>query len=76
MCLTHKTSQTAFRGFGGPQAMVAIEEILGIAAQRLGLPADVVREGSLYHDGDTTHCGQMFEGSELKVDTLTKEIGQ
>ena len=35
VCRTHKTSQTAFRGFGGPQAMVAIEEILSQAAQRL-----------------------------------------
>src|SRR5690606_14397790 len=26
ICKTHKTSQTAFRGFGGPQGMVVIEE--------------------------------------------------
>ena len=26
---THKTSQTAFRGFGGPQGMLVIEDILG-----------------------------------------------
>ena len=35
VCRTHKTSQTAFRGFGGPQGMLAIEEILAEAAQRL-----------------------------------------
>ena len=28
VCRTHKTSQTAFRGFGGPQGMLVIEEIL------------------------------------------------
>src|SRR5262249_12053586 len=26
ICRTHKTSQTAFRGFGGPQGMLVIEE--------------------------------------------------
>ena len=33
VCRTHKTSQTAFRGFGGPQAMVVIEDILSHAAR-------------------------------------------
>lgn len=28
ICRTHKTSQTAFRGFGGPQGMIVIEEIM------------------------------------------------
>ncbi len=32
VCRTHKTSQTAFRGFGGPQAMVVIEDVLSQAA--------------------------------------------
>ncbi|MGV7637176.1 molybdopterin cofactor-binding domain-containing protein, partial [Mycobacterium kansasii] len=32
----HKTSQTAFRGFGGPQGMLVIEDILGTCAPRLG----------------------------------------
>ena len=58
VCRTHKTSQTAFRGFGGPQAMVAIEEIMSQAAQRLGLPGEVVRERNLYREGDTTHYEQ------------------
>ena len=58
VCLTHKTSQTAFRGFGGPQAMVVIEDILSQAAHRLSLPPDLVRERNLYRDGDTTHYGQ------------------
>ena len=35
VCRTHKTSQTAFRGFGGPQGMLVIEEILDQAARAL-----------------------------------------
>src|SRR6476619_762384 len=34
---THKTSQTAFRGFGGPQGMLVIEHILGRCAPLLGI---------------------------------------
>lgn len=58
VCRTHKTSQTAFRGFGGPQGMVIIEEILDQAARRLGLKPDILRERNFYREGDTTHYGQ------------------
>jgi xanthine dehydrogenase large subunit len=58
VCRTHKTSQTAFRGFGGPQGMLVIEDILAQAAQRLGVRPDVIRERNFYRDGDTTHYGE------------------
>ena len=58
VCRTHKTSQTAFRGFGGPQGMLVIEEILAQAARRLSLRPEVVRELNFYREGDTTHYGQ------------------
>ncbi len=58
VCRTHKTSQTAFRGFGGPQGMLVIEEVLSRAAQALNLPADVVRERNFYREGDETHYGE------------------
>src|SRR5688500_8542278 len=58
VCRTHKTSQTAFRGFGGPQGMLVIEEILSRAARAADLPADVVRERNFYRDGDRTHYGE------------------
>jgi xanthine dehydrogenase large subunit len=61
VCRTHKTSQTAFRGFGGPQAMVAIEDILAQAAQRLSIAPDVIRERNFYREGHTTHYGQPVE---------------
>ncbi|RYD48264.1 MAG: xanthine dehydrogenase, partial [Verrucomicrobiaceae bacterium] len=37
---THSVSNTAFRGFGGPQGMLVIEEIIGRIALKLGLPAE------------------------------------
>ncbi|MEO5742612.1 MAG: xanthine dehydrogenase molybdopterin binding subunit, partial [Vicinamibacterales bacterium] len=58
VCRTNKTSQTAFRGFGGPQGMLVIEEVLSRAAHALNLPPDVVRERNFYRDGDQTHYGE------------------
>jgi len=61
VCRTHKTSQTAFRGFGGPQAMLVIEEVIAQAAQRLGIPAESIRERNFYRDGQQTHYGQTVD---------------
>jgi xanthine dehydrogenase molybdopterin binding subunit/xanthine dehydrogenase small subunit len=58
---TNLVSNTAFRGFGGPQGMLVIEEILDRVARALGLPPEVVRERNLYHGSgatNTTHYGQ------------------
>jgi xanthine dehydrogenase large subunit len=57
MCRTNKTSQTAFRGFGGPQGMLVVEDVLDRIARSLGLPPEVVRRRNFYHQGDTTHYG-------------------
>jgi xanthine dehydrogenase large subunit len=73
VCLTHKTSQTAFRGFGGPQAMVVIEEILTQAAHRLGLPRHLVCERNFYRDGDSTHYGQAVDGAS-RISTIWEQL--
>lgn len=64
VCKTHKTSQTAFRGFGGPQGMVVIEEVMDRVARTLGLAPEVVRERNLYREGDTTHYLQPVKDAE------------
>jgi len=58
VCKTHKTSQTAFRGFGGPQGMLVIEDILDRIARTLAIDPDLVRERNFYREGDATHYGQ------------------
>ena len=57
---TQVASNTAFRGFGGPQGMLVIEEIMARIARALGLPPERVRERNLYRGhGETnrTHYG-------------------
>lgn len=70
VCKTHKTSQTAFRGFGGPQGMVVIEDIIDRVARHLGLAPEVVRERNFYQNGDETHYGQQL------LDVRTPHIWQ
>ncbi|MCL2732254.1 MAG: xanthine dehydrogenase molybdopterin binding subunit [Actinomycetia bacterium] len=61
---TNKTSNTAFRGFGGPQGMLVIEDILGRCAPALGIdPADL-RRRNFYTQGQTTPYGQPVRHAE------------
>ena len=66
-CRTNKQSQTAFRGFGGPQGMIAIETILGDIARHLGLDPLDVRRRNLYGIGerDVTHYQMKVEDNIL-----------
>ncbi|WP_426936592.1 xanthine dehydrogenase molybdopterin binding subunit [Brevibacterium sp. LE-L] len=50
----NKTSQTAFRGFGGPQGMLVLEDILGRVAPQLGLSARELRRRNFYAQGQDT----------------------
>ena len=65
VCKTHKTSNTAFRGFGGPQGMLVVEDALDRIARERGLPPHVVRQRNLYREGDVTHYGQVVQESRL-----------
>ncbi|SEQ93316.1 xanthine dehydrogenase molybdopterin binding subunit [Microlunatus flavus] len=61
---THKTSQTAFRGFGGPQGMFVVEDILGRCAPLLGVSAEELRRTNLYLPGQATPYGQPVRHAE------------
>ncbi len=65
---TNVTSHTAFRGFGGPQGMLVIEEILARIAIHLNLPPEEVRRLNFYQgsgDTNTTHYGEEVAGNRL-----------
>jgi xanthine dehydrogenase large subunit len=47
-CKTNTVSNTAFRGFGGPQGMMAIEHVVDEVARHLGKDPLVVRKLNLY----------------------------
>ncbi len=61
-CKTHTVSNTAFRGFGGPQGMIAAEAMMDDIARSLNLDPLDVRLRNLYSEGrDITHYGQRIE---------------
>ena len=67
---THLASNTAFRGFGGPQGMLVIEEIMDRIARRLGLAPELVRERNLYHgsgETNTTHYGEEIGDNRIQA---------
>jgi xanthine dehydrogenase large subunit len=55
---TNKTSNTAFRGFGGPQGMLVTEDILGRCAPLLGIDPRELRHRNFYTAGQETPYGQ------------------
>jgi xanthine dehydrogenase large subunit len=78
-CKTNTVSNTAFRGYGGPQAMLAIETIIEEIARRLGLPVYTVRRRNFYGIGrnDFTPYGMRVEDNliERLVDELDHAVG-
>ncbi len=75
-CKTHTVSNTAFRGFGGPQGMLVIEHVIEAVAQTLTLDPLAVRMANLYGDAprDRTPYDMAVEDNELP--TLLPELAQ
>lgn len=73
-CRTNTQSNTAFRGFGGPQGMLVIENILDSIARYLERdPLDIRRRN--YYGKDTrnvTHYGMVIEDNLLEE--LTEQL--
>ncbi|MBN1008089.1 xanthine dehydrogenase molybdopterin binding subunit [Amphritea pacifica] len=66
-CKTNTASNTAYRGFGGPQGLIMPEIILDEIARTLGKDPLEVRKLNLYGDEgrDTTHYYQKVEDNVL-----------
>ena len=64
---TNTQSNTAFRGFGGPQGALAIEMILDSVARKLGLDPLAVRQANFYGttSNNVTPYGQVIDDNIL-----------
>lgn len=72
ICKTNTVSNTAFRGFGGPQGLFINHDILTKVAAHLGTRAEVLVAKNLYKEGDLTHYNQAHE--DWNVPTLLSEL--
>ncbi|MGO1512604.1 MAG: xanthine dehydrogenase molybdopterin binding subunit [Psychrobacter sp.] len=64
-CKTHTVSNTAYRGFGGPQGLLTAEYMMDHIAYTLGKDPLQVRLANLYKEGQSTHYGQPIEHFDL-----------
>ncbi|XP_067884000.1 xanthine dehydrogenase/oxidase-like [Heterodontus francisci] len=61
ICKTNLSSNTAFRGFGAPQAMLIAECWMNDVIATCGLPSEQVQKLNLYQEGDLTYSNQKLE---------------
>ena len=74
LCKTNTASNTAFRGFGGPQGMLAIENIIEEIASNLGVDALTIRKINFYqkNTNNVTPYDQVIEDNI--INELTSEL--
>ncbi|MBP0494828.1 xanthine dehydrogenase molybdopterin binding subunit [Pararoseomonas indoligenes] len=67
-CKTNTVSNTAFRGFGGPQGVLLMEDVTHGIARALGTTQEAVRERNLAggENNAITPYGQALEGDLLR----------
>ena len=58
VCKTNTVSNTAFRGFGGPQGMFICETFMEEIADHLKIPVEKLREVNMYKPDEPTHFKQ------------------
>jgi len=75
ICKTNTMSNTAFRGFGGPQGMFICESYMEEVADNIGMSVDKLREVNMYKEGERTHFNQELKDWHvpLLVDAVKKE---
>ncbi|KAF5279183.1 hypothetical protein FQR65_LT03430 [Abscondita terminalis] len=66
VCKTNLASNTAFRGFGGPQGMLAGEYIVRTIAEYLHKDYIEVAKLNFYEEGDPTHYNQKLDYCNIK----------
>ena len=66
VCRSNLSSNTAFRGFGGPQGMMIMEQIMSRVATCLELSPESVREINMYREGDCTPYGKILNQCTIR----------
>lgn len=69
---TNTVSNTAFRGFGGPQGMFVAESYMEEVADHLNMPVERLREINFYQSNASTHFNQ--ELKDWHVPLMYKQV--
>ncbi|KAI8823035.1 xanthine dehydrogenase/oxidase [Fimicolochytrium jonesii] len=71
---TNIASNTAFRGFGGPQGMMLCEQFMCHVAEYLGKPVEEIRQINLYKTGEITPFRQPL--TDVYIERVWDELHQ
>lgn len=72
ICRTNTMSNTAFRGFGGPQGLFIAESYMSEVADRLDIPVERLREINMYKFEEETHFNQKL--TDWHVPLMYKQV--
>ncbi|OJJ08598.1 hypothetical protein ASPVEDRAFT_89810 [Aspergillus versicolor CBS 583.65] len=75
VCKTNTHSNTAFRGFGAPQAMYISESIINAVAEKVGISVDEIRRRNLYTIGQRTPFLQTID-EDWHVPIVLEQVRQ
>ncbi|KAF4637755.1 hypothetical protein G7Y89_g328 [Cudoniella acicularis] len=67
LCKTNTMSNTAFRGFGGPQGIFISESYMEEIADRLDIPVERLREINFYKPNEETHFNQSLKDWHVPI---------
>jgi xanthine dehydrogenase large subunit len=71
---THLASNTAFRGFGGPQGMLFIETVLNRAAERLGIDSTEIRRRNFYGEAPRNRTPYDQEVTDFRAARICESL--
>lgn len=75
-CKTNTVSNTAFRGFGGPQGMMAIEWVIDEIARHLGVDPLAVRHKNFYGVGERDETPYRMKVEDNVLPELVPQLEQ
>jgi CO/xanthine dehydrogenase Mo-binding subunit len=67
---TNNVFTGAFRGFGSPPVNFAVEQCMDIAAERLGMTPEAIREVNMVRQGSRTITGQKLDNHTVSMDEV------
>ena len=71
---THNPVTGAMRGFGSPQVNFAVEQLVEMAAERLGMDAVELRRRNLLRQGCATVTGQVLDTHVVSLEEVLDRV--
>ncbi len=71
---TNNVFTGAMRGFGAPQVHFAVEQLMDMAAERLGLSPLEIRRINMVKQGSTTITGQVLDNHTVSLESVMDKV--